>query len=415
MPDAKLFEITSKIIINIAQSTQSAAEFVAKEILPILINTYRITETPSYQVKILRVLVGLSKILNDFFGSNNNFNLEELQQIPILCIAALNHSNLEMKITAWNSIGVLELSDVLKECVFENLRVILIQDLEVALRETLFVSFKTLAIKYPDEIEENVIKKIQIKSTISLKYFLEALARISEHKQFIKVVFPILIRYCLGSVAEAETAFISLRNVLEKHETNTDILNFLVKNLDAIKNTIDWTLKNNIEEKYELLKNIAVVLKILVDSLSRQQQENLLATEVNEIILKCKENYTTVYVVLLHGLLLRLHQKVIINEQIIETVFQIIFQKYSDNRMNDLAIQLFANILNKTRNEFVLEHYLEKTTNIYNTEINNVVINVIAWITKALLLRNHQQTNFWIEKVSKTLSFFLLHKFTYRF
>lgn len=409
LPDAKLFDIISKIILNITQSCQAAARITATEVLPIVSNTYSITKTPSHQVKLLRVLVSFSIILKDLFGENDGFNLEELQQIPVLCVAALNHLDSDMKITAWNSIGVIELSDVLKQCVFENIRVNLTLNLEAPLREVLLVCFKTLAIKYPDEIENEVIRKVQINDGVVLKYFLEALARISAHKQFIRIVFPIIMQYCWENEVEAEIAFFYLRDVLEKQETNADITTFLIENLDAIRNIINWTLQiSNTEQKRELLDNISVVLKILVGSLNKQQQESLLTTEVNQIILKYKETQNVVYVVLLNGLLLRLHAEVVVNNETVETVFQMIFQSYPSDYINDIAVQVFANILNKLKDEQVLEVYLEYILSKCNSEADNV-IKVAAWVTKALLMRNYQKTNFWIEKVRRTQVFVLLN------
>lgn len=409
IPDAKLFDIISKIILNLTQGSQPAARIIATEVLPIVTNTYNITKTPSHQVKLLRVLVCFSKILNDLFGENDGFNLEELQQIPVLCVAALNHPDIEMKIAAWNSVGVIELPHVLKQCVFENIRVNLVQDLNSSLREVLLVCFKTLSIKYPDEIENDVIKKVQIKNVAVLKYFLEALARISAHKQFIKIIFPIIIQYCLGNEVEAEASFFYLRDVLEKQETNADITAFLVENLDAIRNIINWTLQSNIEKKRELLENISVVLKILAGSLNKQQQEILLTTEVNRIVQIYKESQNVAHVALLNGLLLRLHDGVVVNKEIVETAFQMIFQSYSADSINDMAVQVFANILNKVRDEEILKIYLEKILNQCNSEVNIVVIKVAAWITKALVMRNHHQSSLWIEKVRIMFIFVVLN------
>lgn len=395
LPDAKLFETTSKIILNITQASEATARVTAKEILPILTNTYNITKTPAHQVKLLRVLVCFFIILKDIFP--DGFHLDELQQIPLLSVESLNHADVEMKITAWNSVGVIELSEVLKACVFEIIRVNLTQNLELPLREAFLTCFKTLAIKYPEEIENEVIRKIEISNVVNLKCFLEALARISTHKQLMRVVFPIIMRHCLGNLDEAAEGFICLRDILEAQE-NSDIPIYLIENLNAITSVINWVLNVN-NEKRELLENISVVLKILVGSLNVQQQEQLLTTEITQIVLKYKETQNIIHIVLLNGLLLRFHGQVVVNNEIIETIFLIAFTKNYPEYINDMSVQLFANILNKIQNEQILSNFLRETLNRCDNETSQIVIKIVSWVTKALVMRNHQQTNFWIDKV----------------
>lgn len=391
-PEAKLFEITCKILLHITEASQSAARLTAKEILPILTNTYNITKTPAHHVKIFKVLVDFAKILNGIYDEN-----EELQHIPALVVGALVHGDSEMKIAAWNSIGVVKLSENLKQCVFENIRNNIMKPLPVELREALLVCFQILAIKYPVEIKCEIIEKIELNNGVALQLFIEAIGRISTHKPFIEIVFPIIIRYCLGCVGEAEVAFSCLCDILEKQEGNRDVMTYLIESLDAIKQMIKWAVQNEIADKQNLLENVSITFKILVGSLNAQQQEELVATEINEILKQYKVRPNTIHIVLLNGLLLRLHQDVNVGNEVIDTIFA---ETFGSHYINDMLVQLLANVLNKTKEEAVLCTYLEKISAKCNAEVNCVNVKVISWITKALLMRNYVKTNDWIEKVN---------------
>lgn len=397
LPDAKLFEITSKVLLQITNATQAAADLTRKEILPILTNTYNITKTSTHQVKLLKVLVSFAKILNDVFGGN----VEEQEQICILTVAALTHNDVELKITAWKSIEVIELPESLKQCVFVNMKNSITQPLEAKLREALLVCFKTLAVKYPDNIKSDVIEKVEINNLVALHFFLEALGRITTYKQFVKTVFPIFMRYCLGSVEEAEIAFACLNMVLEK---NSEVVTYLNENEEAIKQIAKWIFQNEIiVEKRKLLESVSGVLKFLVASLGKQSQENLLVAEVDQIIQRNKEKPNVIQVVLLNGLLLRLHPDINVSREISDAVFALAFDSHSLDYINEICVQLFANILNKTKDEGVLCTYLEEVS-----EKCNAQAKTICWVTKALLMRNHAQTNAWIEKVSRLFQIVLL-------
>lgn len=399
LPDANLFEITSKIVLNLTQASPQSAQFTTKEVLPILTNTYSITNTPSHKVKLLRILVAFYQVLNETLAESDEINVtKELKEISNLCVLALFHADREMRITALHSIGLLELDDILKDDIFRYILDTSLEDLETGVKEAFHFCFKTIAIKYSDEFERCIIRKVEVKNLIDLKCFIEALTGIATHRRFIGVVLPILMRYCLGSVDEAEVGFNCLRAVLEKHERNSDILNYMTGSLDAIKNIIYWALARDIKEKRQIQEDILVVLKILVGSLNQQEQIDLLKTEIDQIIIANKNNITY-YVVLLHGLIVRLHKEIPINPEIIATIFDTIFEKHPDH-INDVTVQLFANILNKIENDDILDQYLARILDKYNGETNKtVIIRVITWTTKALLIRNHKETNFWIEKV----------------
>lgn len=411
LPDSKLFEVTTKILLHIAKASQPSADIIAKSVIPILTNTYNITVTPSSQARILKVLVEFSKAFNDVFNGIGGPDVEELKQIPVLCVAALTDKNYEVMEIGWNSINAVvnALSEPLRESLFETVMTNIVELQTSNLRELILVCFKTLAINFPEDVENRIIGKVNLSTSTDLLLYLEALGRITIHKRFVKVVLPIVMKYCSGTVDEANAALHCLRDVLEKQESNEKLMIYLIEDLRAVNVIVDWLIQNvtsiSVEQHRQLLENISVVLCILVGFLTKQEQEALLGQRIPQLI-RCYEEFpSAIYIAPLGGLILRIHRDISVQKQTIDLILKITF-KGKCNYVSYMCIELLANIVNKAADHELLNVYLNTTetmcTELLATDTNeniNGAANLVSWIAKALLMRNHPQTSVWIDKV----------------
>lgn len=354
LPDGKLFEATSKILLQIAKASQLSADFVIREIAPILTNTHNITKTPTLRAKLLRILVSFRKVYAELFPGKNNTDIRELDEVCTLCVCSLNSDNLELQIVGLQSIASIidSLPYEQRMHVYCYLRIKLLQPHEKSLRDTLLLCFNALAVRYTEEIQVCLLRDMAPKDLQSLYLYLNTLGTIAYLQELTDLVLPILTSYCLKSVEESEIAFSCLREVLLPEKRERFITSYLIERLNFIEDVKLWIIANlqqiSVVNNQKLLENIAFVLMSLMGDLNEVEQNRIVQSEVERILDEFKKTSSFTFIILLNGLFVRIRNDYSLIDSVVEDLLKISLKLSESKFVHDTSVQFLANILNKS-------------------------------------------------------------------
>jgi DNA repair/transcription protein MET18/MMS19 len=382
LPDSRLFEPSAKILLNAAKASHTSCTIISKEIVPILINTFNITTTATHKVALLNVLI------NFFESSVKLYKLEfdELNKIPILCLKASVDENDSLRKIGFDGLRQISqfLSIDLRYSVYDNLQKLLLIPQTNDVRNSILNCLDELAKNYPNEVKEKLIGVGEITNVQTLEAYLDALSVIVIQGFFTNTVVDILFEYLRKNVSLGQTAVNSLKNILLKHDGDENVLSVLIER-GTISTLVDWFLSEEDNLGAESVESVAFILKSIIGNQSSDRQREILFKEFPKVDL-----IKSVRIFVLDGLLCRLRRDVQIDYKILDDLMALIRTKNNDFVKN-VAVQLLSNLLNKC-DENTLQNYLTRY------ESNND-ITTMSWITKALVMRNHEKANLWTDKV----------------
>lgn len=351
LPDSKLFEASARILIHIAKASKPSATFIVKEIVPILSNTYSITKTPAHKVKLFKTLVSFYKVYVDV---NPEEEIQELSEIPTICADALCCGDLELQAAGANSIALIakSLPCVIREFVYNKLKVLLLQPEENELRNALLLCFKALAEYYPEEVQQNILNGLTPSDLEALTLYLDALGYIACLQRLQDNVLPVLTSYCFKHTDEANVAFSCLKIVVTNEQCDDFIISYLNDKLNFIHNAVSWIFENlkmiGVIQNQKLLENIDCIFMSLIGNLSETKQNEIVQPEVERILHLFKQTDNFVLIVLLNGLLVRMRTNIVLCNRIVEDLLKISLRHCNAVFVHDTSVQFLANILNKT-------------------------------------------------------------------
>ncbi|RZC35490.1 aminoacyl tRNA synthase complex-interacting multifunctional protein 1, partial [Asbolus verrucosus] len=102
------------------------------------------------------------------------------------------------------------------------------------------------------------------------------------------------------------------------------------------------------------------------------------------------------HLLLLDGILSRLRRDVKIDYSVLNILTEVTLKENNDF-MRNVAVQLLANLINKCDDENVLQNYLNQ----FDENVSDLTL--LTWLTKALVMRNHEKANIWIDKLVQLL------------
>lgn len=378
-PDSKLFQPSTKLLLSVALASSNAANLITKEIAPILINMYNIVTIPTQKISILRVSAELFKIYTRFHKISD---CGEVSQVPILCLkASRDHGDI-------SQVAFYCLSDISGKLP-ENIRILVYDNLkkmmEVSQDKAILKCLESLAEKYPEEVNSHLLGNTETYN----QFYLDALCTLVHLDFFTEIIIDKILSYM---IKDLNSVIVFLEKILIKHENHYRIYKMLNKR-NVISLLIESALTNNINDV--TFEKISFILKTLISKMSRDEQIEIIQKELP----KTKNN-----IFLLDGILSHVRRDVEINYDILNDLNEVV----NSDRKN-IVVQLIANIINKCQDgkktfrkkyslillfiENVIQGYLGQ----FNDKNPDLVL--MAWITKALVMRNHQMANIWTDKV----------------
>ncbi|KAJ3643831.1 hypothetical protein Zmor_026518 [Zophobas morio] len=387
LPDSKLFEPSAKLLLGVANGSPLSSDLITKDVVPIFVNTFNISTTPSHRAVVLKTLI---QFFDSYVALHQVIECEELQKVPILCVkASLDDSN-ELRKAGFDGLKQIAkfLSSEVRFSVYDNLQKLLLVPQAKDVRNSILECFNELATNFADEIKDRLVNNGEITSEITLEGYLNALCVIAADGNFTNIVVDIFLDYLQKGVNLGQVVVKSLRNLINKYENNDNVVNIIYeKNL--IKLLIDWSLLNENNAEIKCLQDVDFILKSIIGKQSSQRQTEIIK-ELSRVDLVSGRR-----VFLLDGLLCNLRRDVEIDYRVVDDLSALITRE-SDNFIKSTAAQLLANIINKCDLD-KLPMCLDKINK------NQTDLTTISWVTKALVMRNHTTANSWTEKLLELL------------
>lgn len=342
LPDAKLFEPSIKLLLHIALASRESSQFITKEVVPIIVNTYNITESPSQKCKLLEPLTGF--LMASTIHGFNIADSKELNTVPLLCLKASIDESLDLKTVGYNSLSkIIKLLPLdVRKAVYNNMMLLLVT--RVDFRQSLVRCFKFIAREYSDEVNAYIIDKIKYADEIALDLYLDALCEIVDLENFTSIIVKKMATLAFEGNQINHIVLNNIKKMLEKYEDNENVQKYTQEQILDKLISIIIMIKDNIEDDVDILLTINIVFKLLIGNCAREKQQQILETYI-ESVGPLKDKCPKIFITLLNGLLIRLKQNLGIDNKII---FELVELSYHQSAfIRDHSVQLLANIINK--------------------------------------------------------------------
>lgn len=349
LPEGKLFDPSMKIVLSLIKSSKISALMICKHIVPLLINTYNITNVSRQQTILLDRLALM-------MAANTNVEEEitkEMRTIPLLCLNGAKHESKDVRSCSFKSLGKLikHLDDSTRTILYNNLQVLLIRDLPMHEElSSLFDCFDSLAENYPDEVETNVLNCIEATSIVEIENYLTIFAKLLHIKHFYNASLQKLLDACIGKL-DSRCKVIATNDIVN---ISKFALNLISKcenidgayNNDFIGSLVNWSLDNkliNAEDDKNYCENLNYVLY----NISERKNSDELRCILNAIINNYQETRNMSLVIVFNGLTCkRKPEDNLIDDNLIGIV-QDVSLNTNDEYLRELSAKLLGNILNK--------------------------------------------------------------------
>ncbi|XP_044262588.1 MMS19 nucleotide excision repair protein homolog [Tribolium madens] len=353
LPDSKLFQASARLLISVANASDSVANLVVRETVPILTNMFNIANTASQKTPILQLLTDLYKVSTD---------LEFLGEIPVLLVKSTTDHDLNQ--VAFNCLA--EVSPKIPEKIRHLLYQNYVKLLQVPQEGAILKCLECLARDYPNEIAINLVGNTEN----CTECYLDAICvTLVNQKFFTANLIDLILK---------KRSVNLLKKILIKFDNCEEIFDVLIAR-NVTNMLIELALTSDICHK-----TIAFILKVVIGRMSSEKQNEIIRNEL--IRIKIEDIF------LLDGVLCCLRRYVLMNYEILNNLFEFIIRE-NDNLRRETAIQLVANILNKCSKDQVIWEFLDRFR---DTKTDPVLV---SWITKALIMRNHKLGTTWTNKL----------------
>nr|XP_023019958.1 MMS19 nucleotide excision repair protein homolog isoform X1 [Leptinotarsa decemlineata] len=393
LPASNLFKTSIKILVNAALGSKNSTNYVLQEIVPLLTNVHQMTIQELQKVSVLKSLVELTECYLKYHEDFNGCKcFPELARVPSLCLDLLK-SNINFKKEAYNFLAVLVpcLSTNERLELYPRLKNSILIDTGPILEKAVLDCLKALAKYYFDEVKEKVLSfdGLDCVEVDRILHAQSVLGHLREHRDYVSDCFL----HCLRSSKYATTAVENIMMMLRETVNDFGIAEALVER-GAVDILIELGLSN--EDNINLVRNISETLQLLIGPQKKEIQEEIVIRHLQTVYsytLRSENN-----IMMLNGIIFRLRQDVNVMDNVLELSFTI--TNSCDEYYAGEARELLANLINKYQNGELLNTHLstlkQKCLQSLNTQVTNTV-PTIAWITKALLMRNHPQGIPWLD------------------
>lgn len=358
VPEAKLFATSMKVILCLINASALSSSLVSKQIVPLLINTYNITNVSSKKAIILN---RLALMMATSMSSTDNITAE-IKTIPVLCLTAAQHESKEVRCCALKSLALLanHLDKSTRTILYNNFVMLLLTNIPTEEEvDNLFDCFKSLAENYPEEIEIDVLNRIVPTRVAEVEKYLVIHTKLLHIKYFYDHSLQKLLDACVGKfdrnckIAEQDDIIdiskFALNVISKTDEFKTYKSAYADNFVDLV---VLWSLENNLinvaDQSY--CENINYVLYNICEHEDQVELRNILY----KIIANYAKTKNASLVVLFNGLICKgKSDDSLIDNDIVKIVADISLSTNSEY-LQELSAKLLGNILNKSHGTFVL-------------------------------------------------------------
>lgn len=271
LPDSKLFTQTSHILIQVAEASSVSALLVAKNVCPLLENTFKIETNAKHKASILHNLVHFTKTAVEFHLTGDTISL--VNSGAALCSQAIICD--DERLVAEGYQGFTKLSAFLpqevREMYMKSLHKVVLLPLQSDVQRAVLKSFHKIAADYPSEVDLLVLHKDDISDNTLLNNYLNCVGSIVSLKFFEEYVTETLIYY--STKKDLDSSMVALKHLnrlltsdpnLHSHLINKDFLTQLLQFLEKIS-----------QSECSFADEYLICLKVVIQNVIRTQEVEL--------------------------------------------------------------------------------------------------------------------------------------------
>lgn len=446
-----LFLPTVRMLLTITQASSVACNEVITVVVPLLLSQYHKGSSLEGKTIVLQTLTMFLAVCEEQHVTPTTVpTLAPIWvDIQSVYMNAAQHVKSEIRMEGIHGflISARSLCYEARQEVYELLCTYVKQEDSAQVRQKVIACLKVLARLYPDEVmEAAVLSRLQWNTdqgsedehnALFLARCLDALCAVAVAEPFTEYLVPRILSFITGKYQadECSAGIRSLRTLVEAPESGSRVHTYLCVQCGAVSRLVTWWLHGIQENRYpqifcneDLLVDCAKIVSTILRTQSKSVQSDIVAECIPcflESGLNPEENnfkpleasspwHVTQSVVLLEALLSPLRQDVIIASlSCLVTQLQTLAIHTSHSVTSRSAARFVASLVNKANDDEPLSVLLSnllvilldtldqddipvmKTTN---------AINLFAWLTKALVMRGHRQTDIWVGKLIGMLS-----------
>ncbi|XP_050507630.1 MMS19 nucleotide excision repair protein homolog [Diabrotica virgifera virgifera] len=395
LPDSKLFEKSSQILLYVVAGSEHACNYIIKEVVPILTNIYSMTAYNNQKSIIVQTLVEFAKHTIKFNKTLYVREVPELLKIPSLCLEILNYDHNSRRV-GFDCLTVLvpHLAVETRLEVYTALQTAMFNNETPETRNSYLTCLKSAAIAFPTEVKTNILQKVNCEPQLmdSLLSSLTVLVNVKEFKDYVINTF-------VEALKKMELSSIAIKNLKclvqrFKEQNNTRLLKELIT-YNILDILVELVLTRNCTVNE--VSDVSKILKVLISPQATDLQIAIYDKYFESIFDKI--SYCDLNMVIMDGLVSTLRQDVKVDYKLLD-----ICRAFSIEGQNDIvrstACELLANLVNKKDDDENLAEFLNKTKDKCSSSVINYSKNTVlllSWITKALLMRNHRCGLIWLD------------------
>lgn len=239
LPDSKLFTQSSHILIQVAEASSVSALLVAKNVCPLLENTFKIETNAKHKASILHNFVHFTKTAVEFHLTDDTISL--VNSGAALCSQAIICDDEHLVAEGYQGFTKLSafLPQEVREMYMKSLHKVLLLPLQSDVQRAVLKSFHKIAADYPSEVDLLVLHKDDISDNTILDNYLTSVGSIVNLKFFEEYVTETLIYYS----TKLDSSMVALKHLnrlltsdpnLHSRLINKDFLTQLLQFLEQI-------------------------------------------------------------------------------------------------------------------------------------------------------------------------------------
>lgn len=404
------FAAATKALLVTADASPNACRLITRSMIPAMTTFYELTSSRKLQISTLVFLGELSEVSRKHFLPRD---VEDLKEIPRLCLAAVSESNNEYQLAGFQTL--MKTKDAMESDLIVPFVDLLIHNVQTSQdNDLLRVSVMTvnaIARKYPAEIMSLIVEnRCDINNLTADKQVLHKrlhlLCNLASVGEFTKIIIEEMLKIISNNrddalkVVQAMDESLSNSNLYagpkvaemeSDHGLINSVLSWIVREIPKVIS------QNSLSHGYSLISTT-------MSSLPVDKQEAIL-NKHTKILLELLEREELYFLPL---------------EALYSCVQQSVYNP-DFNKIMTAALNISLNsehVMLRTKANMLIAHFLNKAEYVEKFEILNDclknyltscnktdgvqcprLLELYGWITKALLMRGSDLYNFWLHKV----------------
>lgn len=446
-----LFLPTARMLLTVTQASPAACHQVVTVVAPLLMSQYHKGSSLEGKIVLLQTLTTFLAVCEEqHITSTTAPDLVPIwTDIHNVYMNAAQHVKPDIRFEGIHGflISARSLCCETRQQVYELLCTYVKHEDSPQVRQEVTACLKELARLFPDEVMEAVVlSKLQwtkdsgsgdATNALLVPRCMDALCEIAVAEPFTTYIVPQILDFITGKFQadECRAGIRSLRTLVEAPESGSKLHTYLCVQCGAVSRLVSWWLRGIQEDKHpqifyneDLLVNIAKVVSTILRTQPTSVQSEVVAEFIpcfldsglspEDISFRPLEAssswHVTQSVVLLEALLSPLRHDVnIAYMSCLVKRLQTLAIHTSHSLTSRSAARFAASLVNKARDDADLTLLLSDLLAMLMDTVDGDDVPVmqatnavssLSWLTKALIMRGHIQTDTWIDKLVGMLS-----------